>query len=317
MISNIENQILALFYTMALAYFVGIIAMYYEKEVFLNNDEIETDSDTDEETDIVIKEPIKYEDNYLEKYRAFNDKFMYSQDDYETEYQKYEELIFTNKNKDESGELNLEDLENIQKESCDYMHNQFLLKLKNSYVMEHTPLGNVAMCYNHEKETFEYYSDKIIPYRYLEPVARKYVMFFHCKQLYVDMDEELKLQQEKIAKEEAEKEAEKERVETITTTEPPKKELFAKLKSYNKETTNAPSNYKNNKLNPLPNYMKPIISQPQNQNQQSSKALLKENANRYTHNGRFSNFMILKTVNRNVVDKKYALSYKDYKMISK
>lgn len=317
MISNIEYQILSLFYTITLAYFVGIIAMYYEKEVFLNNDETDSDSDSDEETSIVIKDPIKYEDKYLEKYRSFNDTFMYSQDDYETEYQKYEELIFTNKNKDESGELNLEDLENIQKESCDYMHNQFLLKLKNSYVMEHTPLGNVAMCYNHEKETFEYYSDKIIPYRYLEPVARKYVMFFHCKQLYVDMDKELKLQQEKIAKEQSEAEAEaesvKERVETIITTEPPKKELFAKLKNYNRETTNAPSNYKNNKPNPLPNYMKPTISQ----NQQSGKALLKENANRYTHNGRFSNFMILKTVNRNVVDKKYALSYKDYKMISK
>ena len=58
--------------------------------------------------------------------------------------------------------------------------------------------------------------------------------------------------------------------------------------------------------------MKPPVVQSQ-----SGNGLLKEHANRYTHNGRFSNFMILKTVNRNVVDKKYALSYKDYKMISK
>lgn len=311
MISNIKDQIIALFYTMALAYFVGIIAMYYDKDVIV--DHYDTESDTDEDTlseVTVLKEPIKYEDKYLEKYRTLNDKFVYSYDDYENENQKYEELIFTNHNKDDGEKLTLEE---IQKESCDYMHNLFLLKFKNSYVMEYTPLGNVAMCYNHEKGSFEYYSDKIIPYRYLEPVARKYVIFFQCKQLYVDMDEELKqtelkLQQEKISKEEAEKE----RLETIKNNPPPKKELFAKLKNYNKETTNAPSNFKNNKPNALSNYMKPSIIQPQIQ-----AAGIKENANRYTHNGRFSNFIILKTVNRNVVDKNYGLSYKDYKMISK
>ena len=117
---------------------------------------------------------VKYEDKYLKEYRIFPDKFMYSHDDYETEYQKYEELIYINRNEHEDL-----DLEKIQKESCDYMHEQFLLKLKNSYVMDNTPLGNVAMCYNHEKGSFDYYSDKIIPYRYLEPVARKYVIFFH------------------------------------------------------------------------------------------------------------------------------------------
>lgn len=317
MISNIEDQILTLFYTMALAYFIGIIAMYYEKEtVFSNTDE--TESDTDEELLVEqVKEPIKYQDKYLERYRSLNDKFVYSYDDYEVENQKYEELIFTNHTKLENGELTLED---IQKESCEYMHNQFLLKLNNSYAMENTPLGNVAMCYNHEKETFEYYSDKVIPYRYLEPVARKYVIFFHCKQLYVDMDEELKQselksQQDKAAKEEADK-IEKEQIET-NKNDVPKKELFAKLKHYNKETTNGPSNFKNNKPSPLPNYMKPTVVQSQSQRHSSSNILLKEHANRYTHSGRFSNFMILKTVNRNVVDKKYALSYKDYKMISK
>lgn len=319
MISNIEDQILALFYTMALAYFIGIVAMYYEKKiVLLNIDETESETDDDTLTEPIVeqvKDPIKYEEKYLEKYRSLSDKFVYSYDDYEVENQKYEELIFTNHANLENGELTLEE---IQKESCEYMHNQFLLKLKNSYVMENTPLGNVAMCYNHEKETFEYYSDKVIPYRYLEPVARKYVIFFQCKQLYVDMDEELKQselksQQDKTAQEEADK-LRKQQLEA-NKSDVPKKELFAKLKHYNREPTNGPSNLKNNKPNLLPNYMKPTVVQTQSQ--PSNNVLLKEHANRYTHSGRFSNFVILKTVNRNVVDKKYALSYKDYKLISK
>jgi hypothetical protein len=52
----------------------------------------------------------------------------------------------------------------------------------------------------------------------------------------------------------------------------------------------------------------------QPQNKSSDQILLKEHANRYTHNGRFYNFILLKTVKRDVVDKTYALSYKDFKM---
>jgi len=258
-----QYQMLTLFYTMGLSYIVYVMFIYYENNIFINDTESDTDfdsgneggSDSDSESEQVkeqVKETIRYEDKYLAKYRAFNDKFAYSQDDYETEYQKYEELIYTNRHN--HGELNLEE---IQKESCDYMHNQFLIKFKNSYVMENTPLGNVAMCYNHEKGSFEYYSDKIIPYRYLEPVARKYVIFFHCKQLYIDMEEqlkqaELKLEQEKVAKEDKlEKELESKKKD------PPKKEIFAKLKNYNKENSIS-SNFKN--TNPLSNYIKPNIN---------------------------------------------------------
>lgn len=63
--------------------------------------------------------------------------------------------------------------------------------LSNNYIMEYTPVGNVIMQYNHKKESFLYYSDNNIPFRYLEPIGRKYVIVFKCKQLFIDMKEEL------------------------------------------------------------------------------------------------------------------------------
>ena len=44
-------------------------------------------------------------------------------------------------------------------------------KLDNCYVIEKTPQGNVLMIYDNLRESFKYYSDSTIPYRYLEVVA--------------------------------------------------------------------------------------------------------------------------------------------------
>ena len=41
--------------------------------------------------------------------------------------------------------------------------------------------------------------------------------------------------------------------------------------------------------------------------------VLKENANRYTYEGRLSNFSFLKKTDRKVIDKKYAMSFADFK----
>ena len=71
----------------------------------------------------------------------------------------------------------------------------------NSFVIEMTPVGNVIMQYNKEKESFVYYSDHIIPYRYLETVSRKYVCIFNCKQLFIERHEEVVVKEEKEEKE--------------------------------------------------------------------------------------------------------------------
>ena len=72
--------------------------------------------------------------------------------------------------------------------------------LKNNFIIEHTPLGNVIMIYDSDRSSFKYYSDSTIPYRYLETVARKYVKTFNCRPLFVDMEEELRLVEEKWTK---------------------------------------------------------------------------------------------------------------------
>ena len=61
-----------------------------------------------------------------------------------------------------------------------------LKQLKNNILFEITPNGNTIMFYDSTKKSFEYYSDKVIPYRFLDSVAKKYVIQFHCKNIYED-----------------------------------------------------------------------------------------------------------------------------------
>lgn len=59
-------------------------------------------------------------------------------------------------------------------------------------VLEETPKGFVIMRYNKEEEGFEYWSDTIIDYKYLDTVARKYVWTWNCFGIYVNRYEMLK-----------------------------------------------------------------------------------------------------------------------------
>ena len=208
----------------------------------------------------------------------------------------------------------LNDIETIQNTSkkiaLDAIIQERLEKLKGSYVVENTPLGNVLMTYNTERESFTYYSDVTIPYRYLEVAARKYVKFFNCRQLYVDMEEELRNYQQKIQekreREEMEKEEKRKELELNNAVAEPKRSVFAKLKSYNKGSgrviTAAPPK------NSIPNRV-------QVEKETSDNILLKDNANRYTYEGKISNFNILKKIERKVVDKKYGMTFSDFKKI--
>ena len=103
-------------------------------------------------------------------------------------------------------------LDKLNKIPITELDEQALDNLVNSHVVEYTPLGNVMMCYNNKRKTFDYYSDAIIPFRYLEPVCRKYVIMFHCRALYVDMQVK-----ETVIKEPTKNE---------------KSKVFAKLKTY-------------------------------------------------------------------------------------
>ena len=89
-------------------------------------------------------------------------------------------------------------------------------------VEEETPDGLIIMKYNDDVERFEYWSDKSIRYKYLEVVARKYVIIYDCKDKYVNMFKELLEAMDK-AKEEKKNKKENE------------VNVFANLKNYKKK----------------------------------------------------------------------------------
>lgn len=203
-------------------------------------------------------------------------------------------------------EIDVEEITKLAKEHILNLRKEHLL---HCYIFEKTPLGNVSMCYNSKKDSFEYYSDNTMPYRFLEPVGRKYALTFKCKNIFVDMDEELKeaeirttkKAEEKLKKEEEEKSDKK------------KKNVFAKLKEYN--NTNSKSASVGAKSN---NIKMPVQIQAnfKQLNSEPEKLLLKEKSNHYTCQGKFANMKILQLVNRKLVDKKYAMTFADFKKLN-
>ena len=164
--------------------------------------------------------------------------------------------------------------------------------LANNIVMEYTPVGNVIMSYNNTKGSFEYYSDSIVPYRYLNVVGRKYACVYNCAGLMTRGKEQALLKLEKELLENASQEP-----ATITAVAAEtKKSVFAKFKTYNKGATNATQavadqSVKRGRIEP-------------------SKVV---ETNRYTSCGKIANMQMLKKVDRKQVDKTYAMSFAEYK----
>ena len=184
--------------------------------------------------------------------------------------------------------------------------------LKNNFIFEKTPLGNVIMYYNNTRESFEYYSDNTIPYRFLETVSRKYVKTFNCKQIYFDMEFELseferkkkELNDSKLLEDKLKSELElKEKGNGLELEK--KRNVFAKFKGYNTESGTGKVNR---------GVAPPKNSIPNNTMKKADDTfILKENANRYTCEGKLANFSFLKKPDRKEVDKKYAISFADFK----
>lgn len=175
--------------------------------------------------------------------------------------------------------------------------------LKNNIVMENTPLGNVVMLYDNKKEAFVFYSDSTIPYRYLEVVGRKYVATYKCKNIFINMEEQLKVAEEKKAKkleqksENVEQNSDKINISTI-----PKKDVFAKLKSYNNNITKEAAGI------PSKNAGSKDLTKKNNEN-----IFLKDSANRYTYQGKLANFNFLRPIDKKQIDKRLAMSWADFK----
>jgi len=185
--------------------------------------------------------------------------------------------------------------EEIASDAYEIVLKKHLEKHKDNYILEYTPLGNVYMRYNSSKEVFEYFSDSTLPYRYLETVARKYVMTFWCKVIYVDIEEELKKAEEEGKKKKElnlnQKQIAKPSKETL--------EIMNKIKA------------KNVKMS-LPGHIQANLPSIQN-GTTDNKHLLKERSNRYTWEGRLRDFCPLKKIDKKVVDKRLNLTFSEFK----
>lgn len=263
-----------------------------------------------EDSDIIIYETLDEHDNACVDEDMFN----------ELNKQKKEEI---KKQTTKRYELNkLLETTNLKKEAEEHA-TSFIIKkrlenLENSLVIEKTPIGNVLMIYNASRESFKYYSDCNIPYRYLEVVCRKYVKTFNCRPIYIDIEEELRIAEDEIEKQkelkkikddEDKKVAEEITKNTLEIPVQPNKNVFAKFKSYNKNAGGKISMAAPPK-NSIPNNN--LIDKKEDESM-----VIKTNANRYTYEGKFSNYNFLKKVEQKVFNKRLGCSFADFKKMKK
>ena len=228
-------------------------------------EEDEDEKNKEKEDLIVAKKSENYEEKYMDKYKKM-----------------------------ESVELSKEKLDS----------------LKNAILFENTPNGNVIMFYDHSRGSFAYYTDNTIPYRFLEVIARKYVVVNNCKSIYIDMEHELaeaerRLKEKKQQKEEEEKRQKEENSQKTLEEQQQQnnKNVFAKFKTYNKDSSIQSASVPKDKPTTHKN------TQPE------IDKIVKDNANRYSCEGKIANFNFLKKVDRKVVDKRYGTSFSDFKKV--
>jgi len=276
------------------------------------------------------KPEVKYEDKYWDLFHRIGSDHSFSK---ELVIQKCEELTKSIPEKIRKAEQDMEDFADMVDEAkrseiqskLDLMRQmdpatearkfaiaQRLEQLATCILFETTPAGNVIMTYNAKKEVFEYYSDCTIPYRYLDTACRKYAVTFWCKPLYIDMNEEVKLSDAKTKqlregkeKEREEKEREEKEKDKDSKDEVKKKNVFAKFKTYNKDSGRgggAPPK------NSMPGAQKVENSEP---------VIIKERTNKFISLGKTMNFSTCKKIARKDVDKRSKMSFADFKKMSK
>ena len=282
---------------------LDLIAQYAGFDNYEHGKQIFFDDSDDLEDNAVKNEVIKV------KEQTRNDKFISNiKEEIQAERNKYSIILL---------DLETKTISNEEMAELAYQKvlNKKLDKLINSYIVENTPLGNVFMRYNNDKKSFEYYSNSSIPYRYLEVIGRKYVMTYFCKPLYVDLTNELnKSKLKKMEQDANNKLEEKQKIDALKKTS---KQIFANLKSYNKDARPQQHQSQSRPMKnrqPAPMVMPPQIKPiTQNSDNNSDAHLLKENANRYTWEGRLHDVQLLKKIPKELVDKNYKLTFAEYK----
>ena len=82
-------------------------------------------------------------------------------------------------------------LDELENEPMSNLSESELRELKTKEVcIKLAPLlsHDVVMFYDHENEMFAYYSESDVIYKYLDIIARYYVLTYHCKQIYTEIE---------------------------------------------------------------------------------------------------------------------------------
>lgn len=201
--------------------------------------------------------------NRYDKWNGSKMEFMFNESDTETEIESKNEKM----NKEVPYEVEMfDEYDNLDDNE---LTEEYVKDLELNTITDTTPRGDVLMYYSKHLNSFVYYSKtKEIPYKYLETVARKYVIKYNCKCLYVDIRKEYEkgVQKYKEMKEKEEHDKkEKLEVESENSKENKKKQLFVALKTYNRKAE-------------------------VNAKQKDKIYILKEQANRYSYRGRMDEY---------------------------
>jgi len=210
-----EDKYLAKFKSFPNEYFFNEVELKYENEIF---NKLKQDFEEDKlskinelERQINLIDEIEERGNINITINEYGKKELMKYFDMEDEdddtplfYEELIEKIVKEKDELDVQIFNINQLtktdEDFKREAREQIINKKLDTYINNYVLEHTPLGNIYMRYNNDKKSFEYFSNSTIPYRYLEPVGRKYVMTYWCKPIFIDIDDELKRAEEQYEK---------------------------------------------------------------------------------------------------------------------
>jgi len=114
-------------------------------------------------------------ENYLKDKFPYEYKYVFDKGVYEEYMENYRKTQEEQEDHEETKSDTNTETESEQEPNQSHKHN---------YVCDTTPDGMVIMKYNHEREGFEYWSNKSIYYMYLEALARKYVTMFSCYEYY-------------------------------------------------------------------------------------------------------------------------------------
>jgi hypothetical protein len=305
---------LAQFFNLFNIVFIGTSISIFVVSYFIYKpfDEVNYESDTDEDE--------FYEYKYLEDYYDLLDKKLKlkekeNQDEViESEYSKEDGEEDGEEDREEDGEEDgdedkgEEEEEEKDEEEDDelYEENEDLVSLKDNFIEEKSPRGIIYMAYDNSIESYIYYSKtKDIPYKYLETVARKYVIDNKCLNIYVDYKEEYiqglnkykqRLQERKEFLEKKKKEQEQK--EDEYNVENKKKNIFANFKSYNKQDK----------------------STKNNTDTSTKEYILTENSNHYKYKGNLDDYeqMLKEKASQESVLKEYEqIDFKAYKNMIK